>query len=162
MFDRLGVQVGPGETEHVSFFGSRVRKSTVLITVGKLSISRKALYLGVSLVACQILDGILTYSGLTLMGVQMEGNHFLRELMHAYGMAPILFAVKTGAILLAVGLMLHAHSRKWVRPVIFSLVLVYLTLAVIPWIYLISSPQSAEVSELPPPRSIDTVRIVVR
>lgn len=147
MLQRLGLQIGPGETEHVSFLGNRRRNHTVLITVGKLSISKKALILGVALITCQVLDGILTYLGLTFMGVQMEGNSFLRELMHAYGMAPTLFAAKTGAIVLAMVLMLRAHTRKWLRPIIFLLVVVYLTLAVVPWIYFISHDRTPLVAE---------------
>ena len=160
VLERIGVQVGPGETEHVSFFGQRVRKSTILVTVGKLSISKKALILGSALVICQILDGILTFAGLKLMGVQMEGNAFLRALMHAYGMAPTLFVAKTGAIVIAFLLMLHAHSRKWLRPVILLMVITYMSLAVLPWIYIVSRADVPVVASAPPDKA-ETINVTV-
>ncbi len=138
MLNKIGVQVIHGETDAYSFSGKRTRKQTVLLQVGKLSISKKAFLLGAALIVCQFLDGLLTYMGLSLLGVSMEGNAFLRELMHAYGMELTLFMVKTAAILLALTLMFHAHTRRWVRPIIAFLVMVYVCLAVVPWIMVIS------------------------
>lgn len=147
MLRRLGIEVKPGETEHVSFMGKRARKSTILVSVGSRSISKQALILGLALILCQLLDGVLTFIGLSLMGIEMEGNSYLRELMHAYGMAPTLFLAKSAAIILAVYLMLHAHARRWIRPAIFMLVLVYLTLAVVPWTYFISEEKRLRAQE---------------
>ena len=135
---KLKFEVVEGETDHISYSGERVRRKTVLIRVGNWSFSRKAFLLGAALVACQIWDGALTYLGLRLLGVGMEGNAFLRELMHAYGQAPVLFVAKMSAIVLVVWLTFHAHSRKWIRPIIFCLILTYLVLAVAPWAYIIS------------------------
>ena len=114
MFRRLGLQIRPGETEQFTFRGERVRKRTILVELGSRVISKQALELGAVLIVCQILDGLLTYAGLSLMGVQMEGNSLLRELMHVYGLAPTIFVAKSLAIVLAVVLMLHAHSRRWI------------------------------------------------
>lgn len=147
MFRRLGVHVKPGETEQYTFRGERVRKHTVLVTLGSRQISKQALQLGSILIVCQILDGLLTYAGLSLMGVQMEGNSLLRELMHVYGLAPTIFVAKSVAIILAVVLMLHSHSRRWIRPVIVLLVIVYLSLAVAPWTYLISLEKAERARE---------------
>lgn len=131
-----------GETEHISFSGQRTRKATVLMRLrtksGTISFSKKAATLGLLLIICQCLDGLLTYIGLRILGVQMEGNSFLRELMHAYGMLPALFVAKFTALLLVGVLMFYAHKRKWIRPIILLLSVVYLSLAVIPWIALIS------------------------
>ena len=135
-------EIVKGETEHISFRGKRSRRPTILMRVktksGSLSLSRKALLLGAALAGCQVLDGILTYVGLKILGVHTEGNTFLLQLMHAYGMVPALCAAKFMAILLAGILMFHAHKRKWIRPIILLLVVVYLALAVFPWIWLIS------------------------
>jgi uncharacterized membrane protein len=132
-----------GETEHISFTGQRTRKATVLMRLrtksGTVSLSKKAVSLGLLLIICQILDGLLTYIGLRILGVNMEGNSFLRSLMHAYGMLPALFFAKCVALLLVGILMLYAHKRKWIRPIIFLLAVIYLSLAVIPWIVLISN-----------------------
>ena len=68
----------------------------------------------------------------------MEGNSFLRDLMHYYGQAPVLVGAKLSAIFFIGILTLQSHSRRWIRPVIVLLILVYLGLAVIPWTYFIS------------------------
>jgi uncharacterized membrane protein len=131
-------EVIEGETEHISLSGRRKRNRTVLIRVGRVTISKQALTLGIALIICQIFDGILTFLGLYLLGTDMEGNEFLRKLMAAYGTAPILFVIKTAAIALVVLLTFQAHKRRWIRPLIFVLVVVYLALAVFPWVYIIS------------------------
>lgn len=133
-------EVVAAPTEHISFGGKRVRRATVLIRVGKLSLSRKAFLLGVGLILCQILDGVLTYIGLSLRGVHMEANVFLRELMLAYGTAPTLLIVKTLALIAVGVLTLQAHSRRWIRPLILAMIGIYVILAVIPWVYIISRP----------------------
>ena len=135
-------EVVEGPTENIALDGRRIRRSTVLIRVGRVSLSRKAFILGAALVGCQILDGLLTYIGLSIMGVHMEGNTFLRQLMHAYGTAPSLFVVKSFAVVLAVILMFQAHTRRWIRPLLFIVITIYFTLAVLPWAYLISKSQT--------------------
>ncbi len=68
-----------------------------------------------------------------MLGVEMEGNAFLRNMMYTYGMVPALCIAKSGALVGVVVLMLAAHRRKWIRPVILLLSLVYVALAVVPW-----------------------------
>jgi hypothetical protein len=131
-------RVEEGESEQITYGGKRVRRKTVLLKVGGWSISQKAFFLGAILAVCQIFDGFLTYIGLSLMGIHMEGNSFLKSLMLAYGKAPVLFISKLFAIFLIVGLTFEAHRRRWVRPLIFLLIVIYLCLAVIPWTYIIS------------------------
>jgi uncharacterized membrane protein len=131
-------RIEEGETDQVTYTGKRERRKTVLLKVGERSISKKALQLGLILIVCQVLDGFLTYIGLSLMGVHMEGNSFLRNLMHYYGQAPVLFAAKLTSILFIALLTLQSHTRRWIRPVIVVLIIIYLCLAVIPWTYLIS------------------------
>ena len=94
--------------------------------------------IGTALALCQLLDGLLTYVGLSLMGIHMEGNGFMRTLMYYYGMAPALFFVKIIALGIAIGLSLHSHNRRWMRPVLVGIVAFYLVLAVVPWTILIS------------------------
>jgi hypothetical protein len=130
-----------GETEHISLNGQRRRNATVLMRfhtpARTISLSRKAFLLGLALAVCQLLDGILTYTGLRLLGVEMEGNGLLRSMMHAYGLMPTLFIMKLIALVGVATLVLAAHRRKWIRPVICALSAVYLVLAVIPWILVI-------------------------
>jgi uncharacterized membrane protein len=136
-------KVEEGETEQITYGGKRVRRKTVLLRVGQYSISQKALLLGLMLAICQVFDGFLTYIGLSIMGVQMEGNTFLRTLMEAYGKAPVLFASKLIAIFLIGILTFEANRRRWVRPFIVLLILIYLGLAVFPWTYIISKSLTA-------------------
>lgn len=124
-------------TTHILYLGGRVRDKTVVIRMGSISISRKAAILGLALALCQLLDGLLTYFGLALLGMHMEANVFLRELMHAYGKAPVLFTVKTMAVAAAAGLTLFSHRRRWFRWVVGLLICVYLALALIPWVLII-------------------------
>lgn len=147
LFSNFKIQEVKGETEHVSYRGKRERKPTVLIRVGKWSMSKKALTLGLLLAVCQIWDGTLTYVGLHLLGVQMEGNAFLRSLMIAYGKAPVLVGAKIFALTLVGILTFSAHRRRWIRPVIAMLVSVYLCLAVIPWVYIISATTAKRSTE---------------
>lgn len=132
------IKIVHGETDHISMSGKVTRRPTILIRVGKQSLSRKAFIIGVCLATCQILDGVLTYIGLSLFGIHMEGNDFLRKLMAFYGMAPALFVVKLVALLIAIILALQSHRRKWMRPVLVGVVAFYLALAVIPWTIIIS------------------------
>ncbi len=139
-----------------------MRQPTVLIKVGDVSISRKAFILGSILLVCQILDGILTYLGLALLGISMEANTFLRELMHAYGKAPALFATKFMAIALVVLLTMYAHRRRWIRPIIAILIGIYVFLAVLPWTYIIahSAEQNRE-KITDTPRETNEIRVRV-
>ena len=132
-------EVSKGETEHVTYSGKRVRRQTVLIKVGSLSLSKKTTLLGLTLVGCQLLDGLLTYIGLSARGIHLEGNAFLRALMEAYGKAPVLFGTKMIAIIFVVLLTFQAHSRRWIRPLIAIMIAIYFVLAVIPWVYIISA-----------------------
>ncbi len=125
------------EITHIAFNGRRQRHPTVLIRVGGRSLSKKAFLLGAALVVCQILDGLLTYIGLSFT-TNMEGNRFLSLLMEMYGVAPALMIVKCLAVVLVVVLTWHAHRRRWMRPVIFCLIALYFVLAIVPWTGLIS------------------------
>ncbi|MBX7142839.1 MAG: DUF5658 family protein [Oligoflexia bacterium] len=139
----LKFEVVQGETEHITYAGKRIRRPTVLIRVGYLSISKRAFLLGLALLLCQALDGVLTWLGLRILGIHMEGNAFLRELMYAYGTAPVLFSAKL-ASLVCVGLLtFFAHRRRWIRPLIGILIAVYLALAVIPWTVVILRHQNS-------------------
>ena len=134
-------EVIKGETDQITYSGKRVRRQTTLIKIGKYSLSRKVIFLGSALIFCQVLDGLLTYAGLTVLGVHMEGNLFLRALINAYGKAPVLFFTKLAAVGFVVLLTFQAHQRRWIRPIIALLILIYLGLAVGPWTYIIWNTQ---------------------
>jgi uncharacterized membrane protein len=134
----IAFEVVEGERADIALGGARRRRRTVLIRFGGLSLSKKAFMLGAALVLCQFLDGVLTFTGLKLMGVEMEGNKFLRYYMNQYGLGPVLLAAKSFAVVCAVVLTFHAHERRWIRPLILAVVMIYVGLAVVPWVYFIS------------------------
>lgn len=140
-------EIVEGETEEIAYGGKRHRKKTVLLKVGRYSISLRALQLGLILIGCQILDGVLTYLGLRLYGVHMEGNAFLKELMIAYGTFTTLFFAKLFAFSCIVALTIFAHKRRWIRPLIAGMCGIYLMLAVIPWVYILSKAHAKGLSQ---------------
>jgi len=129
-----------GETEHITLSGRRVRNPTVLLQVGRASISWKAALLGIILVIVQLADGILTFAGVSTWGADLEGNLFLRELVSTYGAAKALFFVKTAAIAVVIYITFRAHRRRWIRPLIMLIVALYLLLAIVPWAIILLSP----------------------
>jgi hypothetical protein len=73
----------------------------------------------------------------------MEGNAFLRQLVATYGAAKALFFVKTAAIGSVIFITFRAHRRRWIRPLILLIVALYLVLAVVPWVIILSSTKIA-------------------
>lgn len=76
----------------------------------------------------QILDGILTYTGVAVFGIAAEGNPLLAWLMASYGEAMALFGAKMLSGLCGVALYVLAVDR-----LLAVLTLLYMALAVIPW-----------------------------
>lgn len=76
----------------------------------------------------QILDGILTYVGVSIFGVAAEGNPILAWLMASYGEVIALTAAKGVAALCGVALYALAVDR-----LLAMLTLVYIGAAVVPW-----------------------------
>ena len=76
----------------------------------------------------QVLDGALTYVGVTIYGPHMEGNPLIGWLMATIGHGPGLAAAKVTAGFF--GILLHLSS---VHHVVAVLAAFYLTVAVVPW-----------------------------
>lgn len=139
MARRLKIEIVEGTTEGISYRGERRRRKTVLLRVGELSISKRALEVGLFLAICQLLDGMLTYLGLSLFGIEMEGNRILAFMMKTWGSFPVLFVSKIMALILVGFLTVYSHKRRWFRPIIVALALLYIVLAVLPWIYVLAA-----------------------
>ena len=77
----------------------------------------------------QVLDGVLTYVGVSTYGVSMEGNPLIAWLMGATGQGPALATAKLAAGSFGVALHLSA-----VHTVVAVLAGFYLVVAVIPWV----------------------------
>ena len=77
----------------------------------------------------QACDGVLTYVGVTVYGVHMEGNPLISWLMAALGEGPALASAK----LMAVGFGMALHLSA-VHRIIALLTAFYMAVAVVPWI----------------------------
>lgn len=87
------------------------------------------LVFGIFLVA-QLLDGILTYWGVSRFGIDLEMNALLASTMHAIGPAATLLVAK--GVACACGLLLYTHS--YLRP-LAAVSGLCLGLAVLPWLF---------------------------
>jgi hypothetical protein len=76
----------------------------------------------------QVLDGVLTYMGVTLHGPQMEGNPVISWLMARMGEGPGLATAKVTASFF--GIVLHLSA---VHKAVALLAAFYVTVAIIPW-----------------------------
>jgi uncharacterized membrane protein len=77
----------------------------------------------------QACDGVLTYVGVTIYGLQIEGNPLISWLISAMGQGPALTAAKLTAG--GFGIALHLSS---VHRAVAMLAAFYVVVAVVPWI----------------------------
>jgi hypothetical protein len=77
----------------------------------------------------QASDGVLTYVGVSIYGLHMEGNPLIGWLMAAMGQGPALATAKLTAGFFGIALHLSA-----VHKAVAFLAFFYLTAAVIPWV----------------------------
>jgi hypothetical protein len=97
------------------------------------------LLIPMGLIALQILDGVLTLTGMLTFGLGAEANPLLRGLMSHVGLVPALLATKLACIAVVVMLWSQAARIAWL-PTALSLVAgVYAVGAVIPWSVLLVS-----------------------
>jgi uncharacterized membrane protein len=135
----LNISVADATIERISFDGVIDVDRTVMFYMGEHKIAKKALLLGVIMVICHILDGILTFFGMEIFGIAAEGNGLLRYFMEHYGHGTTLFLGKTAAVIVTIALMCISHRRKWVRNLLAGVIAIYLVLAIFPWFYILSS-----------------------
>lgn len=79
-------------------------------------------------ILAQVLDGILTYAGVSVFGIAAEGNPILAWMMTSYGEIIALAGAKIIAAACGVALYLLAVDR-----LLAALTLVYVGAAIIPW-----------------------------
>jgi hypothetical protein len=82
----------------------------------------------VAFLLTQVLDGVLTYTGVQLFGIAAEGNPILAYLMVSYGEALALAGAKLVAALCGVALYALAVDR-----LLAVLTLIYIGAAIVPW-----------------------------
>jgi len=78
----------------------------------------------------QLLDGALTYWGVTRFGIELEMNHLLATTMHSIGPATTLMLAK----FMACGCGLVLYANRYLRP-LAAVSGLCVGLAVLPWVY---------------------------
>lgn len=101
------------------------------------TISRTVLILGAVLIVFQILDGILTGTGMHIHGTSFEGNAMLRIFMEYFGVVPALVVAKSIAIAAVALLVVLSKSVRWVPIALFGVNVIYFTAAILPWSFLL-------------------------
>jgi uncharacterized membrane protein len=105
---------------------------TGMVKVGSERTIQRSLFGDVALLlflVAQMLDGVLTYVGVSLYGLHMEGNPLMAWLMANLGQGPALATAKVAAGMFGIALHLSA-----VHKAVAILTVLYLTVAVLPWI----------------------------
>jgi hypothetical protein len=97
------------------------------------------LMVGALLIFLQILDGVLTATGVGAYGLQAEGNPMLRGLMGLLGAIPALVLTKSACIALIVMLCKQAHSIRWLPLALKGVAGLYTIMAVIPWTLILAT-----------------------
>jgi uncharacterized membrane protein len=82
----------------------------------------------------QVLDGLLTYIGVSVLGVEVEANVLLATSMQAIGTPSTLIAAK----LIACGCGYILYRTAWHRPLAITAGL-YVGVAVVPWLGIMAS-----------------------
>jgi hypothetical protein len=86
----------------------------------------------ISFVCVQFLDGLFTYFGIRLFGLQIEGNPIISSAVAFAGLGPGLAGTK--GIAIAFGMVLHL---KRIHTLIAVLTVFYLAVAILPWAVLL-------------------------
>jgi hypothetical protein len=93
--------------------------------------------LAVTLIILQLLDGILTCSGIYAFGLTAEGNPLMRTLISLLGIIPAVTISKLVCISVVLGLCAQAREIYWLPFALSCVGGIYLIAAVIPWSLLI-------------------------
>jgi hypothetical protein len=107
--------------------------------VPTLAESRGLTWLVAALVALQLLDGALTFTGMQTFGLQAEGNPLLRVLMESLGLIPALIITKGACIGIVVALYKHVTHVRWLGGALAGIAAVYTLTAILPWSFLLIS-----------------------
>jgi len=95
----------------------------------RLRTARFADIVVVTFLVAQACDGVLTYVGVSVYGIGMEGNPLIAWLMETMGHGVALATAK--GVAGAFGIVLHLGS---VHRVLAALALLYVGAAIVPWI----------------------------
>lgn len=100
---------------------------------------RRMSALTVILVTLQILDGVLTCTGMFTFGLHAEANPFLRGLMGVVGIIPAVATTKLLCIAVIYALCAQANRISWLPSALTGVGCIYAAAAVLPWSWLLLS-----------------------
>ncbi len=86
-----------------------------------------------AMIILQVLDGFLTFFGVSTFGIEFEGNPLLRFLMEHWGAAFSLFVMKSLAIIAVIFMYFSEIKENLVKNGLWSLTAFYLICAIMPW-----------------------------
>ena len=95
--------------------------------------------IGLLLIVFQISDATLTLTGIRFFGINAEGNALLRLMMHHWDPVTAIVLSKGLCISLILAVVLTVERVSWARYALAGLSAVYLTSAIIPWTYILTT-----------------------
>lgn len=113
--------------------------SGTFFAVRESVIKQEVYYLFGLLVLLQAADASLTAFGVSMFGIEAEGNVLLRFLMSHIGFASTLAITKILSILVIFFMALKADAILWIKSAFGVLCGVYLSAAIIPWTYIVAT-----------------------
>lgn len=103
----------------------------------KSEMSQDMIKLATIMCAIQVCDGLMTILGVSMLGLNMEGNLLLRELMYLLGHTPAIIIVKLIALLVVGMLSVLSLHIRWIPSAMKGLIAIYLLCAILPWSYIL-------------------------
>jgi len=88
---------------------------------------------GLSVIFLQVADGLLTFIGVSKLGIRAEGNPLLSSLMESYGVGNTLLITKFLAIVVCLMLIKLSEKFEPVKPALICVCVIYTLFAVLPW-----------------------------
>jgi hypothetical protein len=90
----------------------------------------------------QVLDGLLTYTGISFYGTHLEGNPVLKSIMDTIGAGPTLILAKGLAICVLLAVIYYRDYLESIemKIALITINFVYLFAAIVPWMIFLVNP----------------------
>ncbi len=99
--------------------------------------TQSVLMIAILLTFFQILDGILTYIGVSRFGNEAEYNLLIRKLLLIFNPISVLIFIKFIAIGIIAFLTSLSSYYKWIKVAMISIGVFYLIAAILPWTFIL-------------------------
>ena len=105
----------------------------------RVRISHRAIRVGIMLGILQIIDGLMTATGIHNMGMDVEANMLMHSLMIAVGPFSALILAKLITLMLISFVVVASIQVRWAAKGLLFANLTYFCFAILPWSYLLVS-----------------------